>query len=758
MARAKMAIVASVLSTAAVLSMFAWAGTAQARVIERVSLATDGTVGNDDSYQPCISADGRFVAFVSDASNLVAGDTNGIADLFVRDLQTGATTRVNLDSGGNQADKGPNYDACMSADGRFVAFTSDATNLVAGDTNGCPDVFVHDRVTGVTTRESVSGSGAQGLDGYSDLPSISADGRYVAFDSDAANLVAGDNNGCNDVFVRDRQTGATTRVSVRSNGTQGNGLSYWPSISATGRYVSFTSYASNLVSGDTNDIADVFVRDLQTGATTRVSVATGGAQGNDLEGGHENTGSSISADGRYVAFQSMAWGLVSPGSVADYTYIYVHDRQTGATTCASVGTDGSQGNGGSYYPSISSDGRYVVFNSQASNLVTGDTNRCTDVFVYDRQTGTTTRISTADDGTQGDGHSFALFGSLSSDGQLVALYSRATNLVAGDSNKSDDVFTVLLGTRIPCSTIRGSDRYDTAIRISKAMFPSALSADSGLVVAPGYTFQEALCGAPLAAAWGGPVLLTDKAALFGNVKAELQRLAPTRVFCIGLSTNALNGVKTALPGVTVTAINGTGTGADAICDMSRKVANALAAKVGDMSGATAILTIGTNFPDAIGVAPLACAKLWPIILTDKAAGPTEPPLHASAIGALSDLVITKALRVGTYAKFPPGVTRVGSCSGVNRYATNVMVADWATANAGLTFAHTGIATGDKFPDALASGPYLAKDGGILLLSPLLGPLQPVTGALISANRSAVQRVTFIAMVEPVIGQVKALLP
>ena len=267
---------------------------------------------------------------------------------------------------------------------------------------------------------------------------------------------------------------------------------------------------------------------------------------------------------------------------------------------------------------------------------------------------------------------------------------------------------------ITYTSIRGSHRYQTAQLISQAMFPTALPAGAGVVVAPGETFQEALCGAPLAAAYGGPVLLTPASGLENGTKAELQRLAPTYVFVIGLSTTVVNAVKTALPAATVVAINGT---SGSVYDMSRKVANALEKKVGDMTGATAIITIGTNFPDAIGVSPLACAKLWPIILTNSATG----ALHASAVGALTDLGITKAIKVGTYATLPGGVAGLANLSGANRYVTNANVANWAKANAGLSFVHTGIATGDKFPDALASGPYLGKDKGILLLSPLARP-------------------------------------
>jgi putative cell wall-binding protein len=300
---------------------------------------------------------------------------------------------------------------------------------------------------------------------------------------------------------------------------------------------------------------------------------------------------------------------------------------------------------------------------------------------------------------------------------------------------------------------RGLDRYDTAVKLSRAASPGTLPPGSGLVIAPGETFQEALCGAPLASAYGGPVLLNPKTAVRQDVMTEVRRLVPQTVFCIGYSTAIVTSIRAALPGITVTAINGT-----SVYDMSYRVAKALGAKVGDLSGATAVITIGTNFPDALGVAPLTCFNKWPILLTEPATKLNPNlPLHVKAAQALSELGITRTIKVGTYAPLPPGVT-YSNLSGANRYYTNANVANWAKANAGLTFTHTAIATGDKFPDALAAGPYLAKDGGILLLSPLLGPIQAPVVAVLTANAAAVQHFTFIAMVEPVIGQVKALLP
>ncbi|MHB8086324.1 MAG: TolB family protein, partial [Dehalococcoidia bacterium] len=204
--------------------------------MERVSIASDGAQGNDVSFISSISADGRYVAFASAASNLVPGDTNGVPDVFVRDRQSNATTLVSLASDGTQGNDVSEWTS-ISADGRYVAFSSYASNLVAGDTNGDWDMFVRDLRTNTTTRVSIASDGTQGNANSSNSPSISADGRYVAFPSNASNLVAGDTNGRSDIFVRDRQTGTTTMISIASDGTQGNGSSAFPSISADGRYV-----------------------------------------------------------------------------------------------------------------------------------------------------------------------------------------------------------------------------------------------------------------------------------------------------------------------------------------------------------------------------------------------------------------------------------------------------------------------------------------------------------------------------------------
>jgi Tol biopolymer transport system component len=398
--------------------------------ITRVSVATGGIEATGNSRHPSLSDDGRYVAFDSAAPNLVAGDDRH-TDVFVYDRHTGQTSRVSVGTGGAQ----PNDDSSwpsISADGRYVAFTSYASNLVAGDTNNWDDVFVHDRQTGKTDRVSVRTGGGQTSGGYGAYPvSISGDGRYVAFDSFASNLVAGDTNGERDVFVHDRQTRRTTRVSVATSGIQANGMSGDPAISRDGRYVAFLSYASNLVPGDTNNTADVFVHDRQTRRTTRVSVGSGGAPGNGWSGRQ-----AISSDGRYVAFQSDASNLVA-GDTNGTTDVFVHDRQTRRTSRVSVKTDGTQANGPSYAPHLSGDGRHVTFES-ISDLGPGGAAFGYNVFIHDRQTGETAIVRVTPDGAPANYHSFS--GSISGDGRYVAFESGASNLVAGDTNGAVDVF------------------------------------------------------------------------------------------------------------------------------------------------------------------------------------------------------------------------------------------------------------------------------------------------------------------------------
>jgi Tol biopolymer transport system component len=382
------------------------------------------------SCEPRLSQDGRYVVFESLAPTLVAGDTNGTSDVFLTDRQLGITTRVSVSSSGVEA-AGDSHRASLSADGRYIVFDSKAGNLAGIDTNGNYDVFLRDTQTGTTTCISVDGTGAA-ANSASYEPSVSSDGRYVAFYSMASNLVTGDTNGTWDVFVRDRQNGTTTRVSTGSGGVPANGMSFSPFISADGKAVVFASAASNLVAGDTNGTMDIFHFTRANGTLVRVSVSTAEVQA---------TGDSyrprLSSTGRYVVFMSTASNLVAGDTNAAYD-VFRRDVQSGTTIRASVGAAGAQATGSSQRPSVSSDGRYVAFHSTASNLVNGDTNGAMDVFVFDAQAGTTQRVNVADDGHEGDADS--CFGNLSPDGRYVAFQSAASMLVPGDSNGLADIF------------------------------------------------------------------------------------------------------------------------------------------------------------------------------------------------------------------------------------------------------------------------------------------------------------------------------
>jgi Tol biopolymer transport system component len=397
---------------------------ATAQSIELVSVSSGGAVadfGIDDS-SITISDDGNRVAFASLSDNLVANDTSGV-DVFVRDRRAGTTLRVSVRTNGVQTNNNCENPR-ISADGNVVAFDSEATNLVAGDRNGASDVFVHDLTTGITSRVSLtSASGESNGDSY--LAAISSDGRYVAFESSATNLVSGDTNGAPDIFVRDRVAGTTTRASVDSLGNEAKGPSFTPSLSRDGRFVVFTSRATNLDPNDVDGNADAYLHDMVTGATVLVSVDSNGVKA-DLESFHP----VVSDDGRYVAFASYADNLV-PNDVNHGEDVFVHDLVAGTTWCASVDSNGrisSRSDLSTLGIDLSGDGRFVLYDSPAQDLVDGDLNGLNDQFSHENLAAVTTRPSVADDGSEGNGWSGG--GRCSDDGSAVAFASYATNLVA----------------------------------------------------------------------------------------------------------------------------------------------------------------------------------------------------------------------------------------------------------------------------------------------------------------------------------------
>ncbi len=406
----------------------------------RISVSSVGSQGAGLSDRPVVSGDGRLAVFTSLADDLVHADGNGVADVFVHDLALGTTELASVSLSGT-AGNGSCLWPVISADGTTASFSSLASDLVLGDSNGTSDIFVRDLVNGVTSRVSLSSSGEQANSGGRGS-ALSSDGRWVAFMSSASNLVPGDTNGFQDIFVHDRSSGSTERVSVSSTGVEADGHSGGPWISADGRFVTFGSEAANLVPDDANLQRDVFVHDRRTGRTTRASLSSDGEEGNSLSGFNHLSGyftTFVSPDARWVVFHSYASNLV-PGDHNGAPDIFVHDRSSGTTVRASVASDGTESDGGSYFPVMFGDGRYVSFFSAGSTLVPEDSNGVGDVFVRDLWAGVTVRLSSNAAGEEGD--LVSDYPTASLDGSLIVFESEATNLVRHDSNGSKDLFAL----------------------------------------------------------------------------------------------------------------------------------------------------------------------------------------------------------------------------------------------------------------------------------------------------------------------------
>jgi Tol biopolymer transport system component len=400
-------------------------------------VAADGTSGGGAEEPTAISRDGRYVAFASVADDLVAGDTNGTSDVFVRDLVAGTTELVSVASGGARAD-GPSSSPSMSADGRHVAFASGATNLGPTGDDGAWDVFVHDRVTGVTEQVSRPAAGVTRDDrGDSGEAVITGDGRFVAFTSTAGDLVPGGSRGSVEVFVADRVTGVVEQASVSSAGEEGNGYSFGPSISDDGNLVAFTTDAFDLVGLDDDFFTVVAVRDRTAGTTTLVSATGAGtAPAHDSESvvGH------VSPDGSEIFFTSDASDIV-PGDTNGADDVFVWRVADGTVERLALAGPGAEPDGDSFLagPTVSVDGRHVAFVSDATNLVEDDTNGSRDVFVLDRVTGAVERLSVTEDGDEVVEPRTFFRTAVSGDGRRIAFPS-SRRLVAGDTDDHVDVY------------------------------------------------------------------------------------------------------------------------------------------------------------------------------------------------------------------------------------------------------------------------------------------------------------------------------
>jgi uncharacterized repeat protein (TIGR01451 family) len=412
-------------------------------VVEPISVAPDGAIGNDSSVSGDhlgdygdMTPDGRFVVFASAASNLVPGDTNGVGDVFVRDRRRGLTERVSVGPRGVQGNGDSNFFGISTApaisdDGRYVAFKSDASNLVKGDRNNLTDVFVRDRSAGTTERISGAGGG--------DNPGISPDGNFVAFET-----FDFDGDFARDIYLRNRTTGAIERISVSHDGSEVFGTSEDPVV-ANGPVVAFASSAPNLVPNDQSNI-DVFVRDLSgpSPTTELVSVSSDEEPAGEFS---TSRNAAITGDGRFVAFQSDAQNFTAIPQTGFFSDVFVRDRQAGTTVLASPNGVGGEASGQSEDPEISPNGRFVSFASFASDLIAGTTDPdgelVRDAFVRDLTAGTTEMVSVNsahEDATRDGNHDDVGAGPVSTDGLVVLMGTQADNLFAGDDNMVNDVY------------------------------------------------------------------------------------------------------------------------------------------------------------------------------------------------------------------------------------------------------------------------------------------------------------------------------
>jgi uncharacterized repeat protein (TIGR01451 family) len=402
-----------------------------------ISVSTNGsTSGSGYSDVPDISSTGRYVAFYSESSDLIGSDGNSSGDIFRRDTVLNTTALVSVSTNGTLPGNSSSYDPDITPDGRFIAFETTATDLFANDLNGLiDDIVLRDMTSNTVELISINGSGTGSGNNYSYDPVISDDARFVAFESSSTNLGPVDLNGQFDVYVRDRSNNTNILCSRNLTATgSGSDISYDPIISGNGQIVLFYSLATNLLAGDTNGFGDVFAYNTATHTLQRVSIGLGGEAANG-----ESVNYTISADGRYVAFQSYATNLVANDS-NQTDDVFLRDLVSGTTTLISANcNNGKSGNGYSVTPSISRDGNYVTFTSTANDLASGSFTGGENIFRYSRLSGQIVLVS-HNRFITGGGNGFSHSGRISDDGGVIAFLSTASNLIANDNNNNADLF------------------------------------------------------------------------------------------------------------------------------------------------------------------------------------------------------------------------------------------------------------------------------------------------------------------------------
>jgi hypothetical protein len=391
--------------------------------------------GNGNSTNASVSTDGMTIAFQSTASDLVSNDNNLSTDVFAYDARSGSTRLVSIDSTGTKSAAGTSRDPIVSADGRFVAFTSDAGDVVSTPVSRNGDVYLRDLQTSTTALVSVNRGGDRGGNGASNVLGMSSDGMTILFLSEATDLVSlSDSNDQKDIFARDMRTGVTQLVSINryGDGTPSSD-SFHGTISANGRYVAFANIANNVLPNDSNTSSDIFLRDLAAGRTILVSANPASQPSN--RGAFRP---SLSADGSMIAFDSISSDLTANDANGNDSDIFLRNVSTNTTTLVSLNLNGTTTSGDSFSPQISANGQFVTFVSPVANLVANDTNGVTDAFVRDLQAGRTILLNTSSTGQPGNGGSTDP--RISANGRLAVFLSLATNFGYSDTNGQLDVF------------------------------------------------------------------------------------------------------------------------------------------------------------------------------------------------------------------------------------------------------------------------------------------------------------------------------
>ncbi|MBI5689643.1 MAG: PD40 domain-containing protein [Verrucomicrobia bacterium] len=756
--------------------------------------ASTGSNGYSDN--PAISGSGRYVVFASDATSLVTGDSNTQRDIFLYDSQTSLVRRINLSLQGLQANGSSNHPT-ISSDGRYVAFSSEATNLVLGDTNGFSDIFVVDTLTGAITRESVDAAGNQ-ANGSNFKPSLSSDGRYVVFESTATNLVAAPTvtPGVTHIYRRDRTTGTVVLVSQSSGSAVANASSMQAAISGDGQYVAFASDATNLVAGDTNAVRDIFLRDVSGNSTIRVSVSSAAAQANGASRApaiNRNPGvaAGLGADGRYIAFGSEASNLVA-GDTNGVSDIFVYDRVTATTTRVSVSSAGAQAVDpsavgsqiGSINPSISSTGRFVAFASLANNLTAGDSagqaaatdsNGAVDVFVMDRDVNATGTYDTAGNiattmssvnrfgyqtarllGTPSTSAS-DIYPVISDDGRWVALPSDAentaglvhgpTNRTSPDTNTFRDIFLHDRRTNVvgppgaaPVVTITSPGTGTTALVNTAVTIDASATTTNGVVASVQFFVNGVSVGSdttfPYSASWT-PVatgtytltaLVTDSFGNLGvsssitltvNAAPSVGVTSPTAgsLLPVGAATTVTATAAASTPGATISSVqffaNGVSLGTDLTAPYSvswtpASAGNyALTAVATDSNGITATspaVSVSAGSPPSVVVTPLAGSVLVNTAQTLNATASSP----AGTIASVQFFVNGTALG-GADTTFP--YTAAWTPTAVGNYTLTAVATD-SVGNTTTSAAVTAVVTAGTVPTVAITAPANGSNAAV----------------------------------------------